>query len=329
MLSCEPRSGVEPARPHLARALLLVVCVLTTAAGCASARKQLPLNTPYPPVVQNALRCDVCSFMVTNALHQLETKREELHEKRLRVREDAVLEEVENMCVPFKDQGQWIRQVALQLGEAAPSSRPADKSAAATPRYHMNVGVIDYYSKCGRICGTVAALCEEWMDSGYMDGFSSRLVKVAQSGRSISDAEHRDAVFKTFCAPSPYCKKHAVFVRQLDAALTKQPALRQAIRDDKPEEIQTEEREMETMLHRLTREQGQSADVFSRDEIRRMKEAFLKGDKEELQAVDPTAFDLSDDEFSTLREYMRGEEREEPQMHQQRERGIPSDADDL
>ncbi|KAG5489730.1 hypothetical protein GH5_00611 [Leishmania sp. Ghana 2012 LV757] len=329
MRSCSPRSGVESARSLWTTALWTLVCVLTTAAACASARKQLPLHTPYPPVVQNALRCDVCSFIVTNALYQVEAKREELLAKRLQVREDNVLDEVESMCVPFKDQGQWIRQVALQVEEVAPSKRQVGKSATATTNYHMSVGVVDFYSKCGRICYTVAVLCEEWMDSGYMDGFSSRLVKDAKSGRNISDTAHRDAVFNSFCAPSPYCKKHASFVRKLDATLTKTPALREAIHADKPQAIQAEEREMETMLHRLTREQGQSADVFSRDEIRRMKEAFVKGNKEDLQAVDPTAFDLTDDEFSSLQEYMRGEEHKERQLQQQRHQGMPRDADDL
>lgn len=287
-----------------ALSLLALVGVLLAFSLGAGARKQLPMNTPYPAVVQNALRCDVCSFVVTNALYQVDAKREELQKKRLSVREDDVLEEVENMCIPFKEQGQWIRQVALQVEEVEPS----DSADAASPQYHMNVGVLDYYTRCGRVCDTVAALCEVWMDSDAMDGFSGRLVKEAQKGRDMSGAPLRDAVFGSFCAPSPHCKKHATYVRKLDAALTKDEDLRDAIAADKPVEIESEEREMETMLHRLTREQGQSADVFARDEIRQMKEAFATGTKEDVQAIDPTAFDLNDDEFETIQQYMRQEE---------------------
>ncbi|GET93663.1 hypothetical protein, conserved [Leishmania tarentolae] len=327
MLCCSSTSHVSLMRPLVTRVLLLLVCVVVVAVGCASARKQLPVNTPFPPVVQNALRCDVCSFIVVNALYQVEAKREEQQRKRLQVREDEVLDEVENMCIPFKDQGQWIRQVALELGTAPPAKRQADVSAAETPRYHMSVGVVDYYSKCGRICETVSILCEEWMDSDYMDGLSSHLLKEAKSRRTISDAAHRDAIFRRFCAPSPHCKKHANFVQTLDAALTKDAELRESIDADKPQEISTEEREMETMLHRLTREQRQSADVFSRDEIRRMKEAFVTGNKEDLEAVDPTAFDLTDDEFSTLQDYMRGKELDDEQR--QHQPSTPNDANDL
>ncbi|KAK7194058.1 hypothetical protein NESM_000318500 [Novymonas esmeraldas] len=304
-------------RPLNVVALLLVVCVPVLVAGGVSARKQLPLNTPYPAVVQNALRCDVCSFIVANALYQVEAKREELQRKRLPLREDDVLEEVENMCVPFKDQGQWIRQVALNL-ETKPGSS----------QYHAEIGVVDFYSKCGRTCDTVAALCEEWMDSDDMDGFSARLVRDAKAGQVLSDASHRGAVFSAFCAPSLHCRKRTTLVSRLDAALQNNAQLREAIEADKLRKIKKEEREMETMLHRLTREQGQSADVFSRDEVRRMKDAFVSGTKEDVEAVDPTAFDLTDAEFTTLQEYMRGEERKnKPHRRESRTPNRDSDGD--
>ncbi|KAG5490720.1 hypothetical protein JKF63_00842 [Porcisia hertigi] len=333
MLSCSPRSRVWATRQLATTVVLLLLCVLVVVTGRTSARKQLPVNTPFPPVVQNALRCDVCSFIVTNALHQVEAKRKELHAKRLQVREDDVLEEVENMCVPFKEQGEWIRQVALQVEEKTPARSSAGSSVTATPQYQMSVGVVNYFSKCGRTCDTVAMLCEEWMDSSYMDGFSGRLVKEAKGRRDIDSTARRSAIFSTFCAPSPHCKKHAALVSKLNAALAKNSDLRAAISLDRPQEIEPEEREMETMLHRLTREQGQSADVFSRDEIRRMKDAFVNGNKEDVQAVDPVAFNLNDDEFATLQRYMRGEDGHEKQQQQQqreyRRSSSPTDADDL
>ncbi|CAJ1037174.1 hypothetical protein, conserved [Leishmania lindenbergi] len=327
-MPCNPRSYVSSTQPLVTAALLLLVCVLAVATGGASARKELPLNIPYPPIVQNALRCEVCSFIVDNALIYVQGMRDEMSQHRLQLREDDVLDELEKLCVPFKDPGQWIRQVSLGVDETK-ACRNADTSVIEAPRQVMKVILVEYYSKCGRTCDTVALLCEEWMDSGYMDDFPSYLVREANSGYNITSEEHRFAVFSQFCAPTPHCENIESALRELSEELTKNSELREAINADRPQEIKTEEREMEMMLHRLTREHGQSADVFSRDEVHRMKEAFLKGNREELKAIDPAAFDLTDSEFSMLQNYIRGEAPEEKEWEQQRGSSNPSDAEDL
>ncbi|CAJ1013070.1 hypothetical protein Q4I28_008383 [Leishmania naiffi] len=327
-MPCYPRSYVSSTQSLVTAALLLLVCVLAVATGGASARKELPLNIPYPPIVQNALRCNVCSFLVDNALNYVQTMRDEMSKNRLQLREDEVLDELEKLCVPFKDPGQWIRQVSLGVEERNACRNP-DTSVIEAPRNVMKVALVDYYSKCGRTCDTVALLCEEWMDSGYMDEFPSYLVREANKGYDLTTEEHRVAVFSQFCARAPHCENIKSALLELSDELTKNSELREAIDADRPQEIKTEEREMEMMLHRLTREHGQSADVFSRDEVHRMKEAFLKGNREELKSIDPAAFDLTDSEFSMLQDYIRGEAPEEKELEQQRGSSNPSDAEDL
>ncbi|KPA81678.1 putative mitochondrial hypothetical protein [Leptomonas pyrrhocoris] len=287
---------------RVATPLLLVLCVLVSSVGLerATARKELPLNTAFPPVVQDALRCDVCAFIVANSLNHVEAKRDELRAKRLALREDDVLEETENLCIPFKDQGQWIRQVSLQV---APKS-----SQDASEGHQMEVGVVNFYGRCGRTCDTVAALCEELMDRDVMDDFPGQLLKVSKDA-NMADEAHRDAVFHQFCYASTYCKLHQKYVVALEKELRTNVNLLEEMKADKPRRMKKEELEMETMMYRLMREQRQSADVFSRDEIRKMQQAFIHGTKEDVAAVDPKAFDLSDEEFVALREHMRADER--------------------
>lgn len=288
----------------LPRSLLLLLTLSLTACiatlPCATARKELPLNTAFPPVVRDAIRCDVCSFIAANALNQVAAKRDELRAKRLPLREDDILEETENMCIPFKDQGQWIRQVTVRL---APK-QPADASAGHT----VEVDVEKFYGRCGRSCTTVAGLCEEWMDREVMDEFPGQLLKLAKDA-NMTDMDHRDTVFRKFCFSSRYCKQHGKYLTALEKALRRDTDLLEELKAEKPERIKNEELEMETMMYRLTREQQQSAEVFSRDEIRKMQQAFKHGKKEDVAAVDPKAFDLSDEEFEELREHMFAEER--------------------
>lgn len=280
--------------------LLCFVVLCGVSVPYAAARKELPLNTAFPAVVRDTIRCDVCSFIVANALNQVETTRNELRAKRLPLREDDVLEVTENMCIPFKDQGQWIRQVSLQVKPKSPQ--------AASQGHSIEVDVLDFYGRCGRACDTVAALCEELMDRDVMDDFPGQLLK-ASKDTNMSDVAHRDAIFGRFCFPSRYCKQHKKYVATLEKALRTDAQLLQEMKAEKPKRIKNEELEMETMMYRLTREQKQSADVFSRDEIHKMQQAFIHGTKEDVAAVDPKAFDLSDDEFQALREHMMADQR--------------------
>lgn len=282
-------------------AVFLLMCVLL---GCfatteATARKELPLNVAFPPVVQDAIRCDVCAFIVANALGNVETRRDELRAKRLAMREDEVLEETENMCIPFKEQGQWIRQVSLQVSPKSPED--------AGQGHRLEVDVVNFYGRCGRTCDTVAQLCEEWMDSDAMDDFPAQLLRMTRDA-NMTDDDHRNTLFAKFCQKSRYCKQHTKYTAALEKQLEASAELMAEIKASRPRRMKKEELEMETMMYRLVREQRQSADVFSRDEIRKMQDAFIHGTKEDVAAVDPKAFDLSDEEFLSLRDHMRAAE---------------------
>lgn len=289
----------RPRRLSPSALLCLLACVIISVT-CVTARKELPLNSVFPVVVQDAIRCDVCAFIVANALNSAEAKRDELRAKRLPLREDTILEEMENMCIPFKDQGQWIRQVGLELEPKAPQD--------LSQGYRVSVGVVDFYGRCGRTCDTVARLCEELMDRDVMDDFPGQLLKMSRDA-NMSDEAHRNAVFGRFCHPSRYCKQHKKYTTVLEKALRTEAGLAAEIRADKPRRMKKEEMDMEAMMYRLIREQQQSADVFSRDEIRKMQQAFIHGTKEDVAAVDPKAFDLTDEEFEELQAHMRIDER--------------------
>lgn len=281
-------------------AIAFCLCMCGAVLPCVTARKELPVKTAFPPVVQDAIRCDVCSFIVANALNYVEEKRDELRAKRLPLREDDVLEETENMCIPFKDEGQWIRQVSLDVAPAGPHD--------ASQGHRVEVNVVNFYGHCGRTCYTVAALCEELMDRDVMDDFPGELLRVSKDA-NMTDKAHRSAVFGKFCYPSRHCRQHKRYVVALEKALRRDAELLQELKADKPRRIKNEEREVEMMMYRLMREQHQSADVFSRDDIRKMQHAFIHGTKEDVAAIDPKAFDLSDEEFHVLREHMRADGR--------------------
>ncbi|KPI90579.1 hypothetical protein ABL78_0339 [Leptomonas seymouri] len=282
--------------------LLLVLSALVGSVGiqCVTARKELPVNTAFPAVVQDAIHCDVCSFIVLNALNLVEEKRDELRAKRLTLREDDILAETENMCIPFKDQGQWIRQVHLQVTQKS--------SQDASQGHGIKVEVASFYGRCDRTCDTVAALCEELVDRDIMDDFPGQLLKASRDA-NMADEAHRLAIFGQFCYPLRHCKWHKKYIKALENALSTDANLLQEMKAEKLRRIKGEELEMETMMYRLTREQRQSADVFTRDEVHRMQQAFIHGTKEDVAAVDPKAFDLSDEEFVALREHMLADQR--------------------
>lgn len=280
----------------------ILCCVATTA---VDGKKKLPIHEPFPPIVQNAIQCDVCAFSIVNTLQTVEAKRDEALAQRLHFGEDAVLDVLEHLCIPFKENGEWMRRVAIGIRDA-PVNDPADtavKQPETVYPYSLRVDVLENHTACQRTCSTVVDLCERIMDDNGMDDFSGAVLAMTKED-VIADQAHASLLIRQFCGPMQVCKKHYQYVKDLERELSINTELLDAIRRDEPKQIEQEELEMERMLHDLEREQRRKADVYSRQEIGELQRAIIEGRFEDAVALDPQVKDLSEDEFWQLQQLM-------------------------
>ncbi|PWU97754.1 hypothetical protein C4B63_14g92 [Trypanosoma cruzi] len=273
--------------------IFFAVTLLFSEAGVA--KKEKPPHAPFPKDVVDAISCGVCNFMVGKAYGDVQLLFNASVQTRVRVNEDDVLTAIEDLCNPFSDVGQWIRQITI--------THESD-----TAPFLLGVSRLPAYAKCKRVCSTVVEACEAVMDHENMDQLSPRLLR-------LNEYAGAEAFANALCLSSSICTER----QGLSAA--KYEEVRNMIDEDTVEEIDPKEMEIERMMDHMERKENRRQTIFSRDEITSMQKAFLRGDKEAVAQVDPSIMDLSDEEFSALQSMIRGRAMGQEQPEENRDDG--------
>lgn len=276
-------------------ALLLLTLLLFVV---ADAKKELPLGTPFPERVLNAIGCDVCAYTVGNALEQVQTQRDTLLKHGVTLREEEILTILEELCNPFKEGGEWIRRVTVTTGV---NSR--------TNRLGISTDVLDYYAACKRSCSSVRDLCERVISDDHADGLSAILLRIARSTtETITTRENLREVTREVCDPMSFCVGFTSFQQvvgdEMSAVADGSGPLQRIIADDAPKKVDEEEMEVERLMHKMQTVERKKTDVFSREEIREMQDAIIRGDREAVAKLDPAIMDLTEEEFQSIRQML-------------------------
>jgi hypothetical protein len=273
--------------------LLSLICLATALCTLhcpAEAKKEKPSFKPFSEAVVDHFRCDVCDTMVREAFAMVADIRNNASRKTPLREEDILAEVVELICNPFANQGQWLRTLDLVVTAAPGSSSTSGGYLKLQPRSD--------FTKCKRGCTTLAAACERVIDSDDADNLSSFLFK----GRPANADKLSKKICGNVCGSTSDAKKRAskVFPAKLTAEILR----------DQPEMISAKEMEIEALMDNLERSHTVGTpgmDVYSRDEMLQMQDAIQDGDLDTLAGLDPSAQDLSTEEFEMLRQMYRGE----------------------
>ncbi|ESL07566.1 hypothetical protein TRSC58_04742 [Trypanosoma rangeli SC58] len=263
------------------RTFIISVCILAVLllSNAIDAKKEKPLYLPFPKDAVDGISCGVCTFVVKQMYKDVLVLLNASIRRRVRMSEDDVLTVLEDVCNPFAETGQWIRRIAItHKRETAP---------------FLNVEELQVYTKCKRTCSTVVEACEGVLDHESMDMLSPRLLHLTE----YADA---DKFAEALCDPSPICTK----LRGL--SVSRYDELTIMIDEDIMEEIDPKEMEVERMMDHMERKENRRHSIFHREEIMKMQEAILRGDKEAVAKVDPSIADLSEEEFAAVQAMMRG-----------------------
>ncbi|RNF20844.1 uncharacterized protein Tco025E_03574 [Trypanosoma conorhini] len=270
-------------RTFVVSLFILVTLLLSSA---IDARKEKPLHDAFPKEVIDGIRCGVCNFAVKQAYGNVLGLFNASIQTRVRMNEEDVLTVLEDICNPFTEVGQWIRRITIT------HRRDTD--------HLLGVEELPVYTKCKRTCSTVVEACEAVMDHESMDTLSPRLLHLTEYADAGTFAQ-------ALCGPSPICtKRRRLLADRYDELVTMMDA-------DPMEEIDPKEMEVERMMDHMERKENRRQTIFSREEITKMQEAFLRGDKEAVAKVDPSIMDLSEDEFAAVQAMMRGRKDGKPQ----------------
>ncbi|KAH9577961.1 hypothetical protein LSM04_000969 [Trypanosoma melophagium] len=257
--------------------VLLVAAVFLT---LTSAKKEKPLNPPFPKDAIDSISCDICSLLVKKTYRDAQALFTESAKTRVRVSEDDILTAIEEVCNPFTESGQWIRRVAINY------------SAVNAPLL-LSVVELPVYTKCKRTCTTVVEACEAIIDHDSMDQLTPQLLRLS--------AYKDDEMFaRSLCQTSPIC------TQRKDIAPKRFGELRAMIKEDVMEEIDPKEMEVERMMDQMERKENRRHDIFTREEITAMQQGLLQGDREAVAKIDPSIMDLNNDEFAALQAMIRG-----------------------
>ncbi|ORC90313.1 uncharacterized protein TM35_000081110 [Trypanosoma theileri] len=264
------------------RSLMYFVLLISAATllTLTNAKKEKPLNEPFPKDAIDAISCDICSLLVRKTYLDVQALFAASVETRVRVNEDDILTAIEDVCNPFAETGQWIRRVAINY-------------SAMTAPFLLGIEELPVFTKCKRTCTTIVEACEAIMDHDSMDQLTPKLLHLPE----YADGE---TLARSLCQTSPICTKR----KSLSAE--RYAELRTMIKADVMEEIDPKEMEVERMMDQMERKENRRHDIFSREEITAMQQGLLRGDREAVAKIDPSIMDLNNEEFAALQAMIRG-----------------------
>lgn len=259
-----------------------------------SGRKQLPTAPLFPPVVLNAIGCDVCAYTFANFRLQLHDLRMEREAKRLSVHEDDMLAILDHLCNPFHEGGEWMRRVVIKWD---------------SPSSELFTNVTSHYNACTSTCRSVSEVCDRVLDTEEAEAIPLIFLNLLKD-KSVSLLNH--AAFKpalhAVCGVSTACTELNRNLAELARAAQADPTLYHTVTSDQPAVVDAQDMEVERMMYSMREKDGKKAEVFHREEILQLQSAIARGDKETAQRLDPTLNDFSDDEFDHLRQlYVSGD----------------------
>nr|CCC94017.1 conserved hypothetical protein [Trypanosoma congolense IL3000] len=250
-----------------------------------SAKKEKPMNVPYPQDVVDDMRCDVCHTAAKQAYARVLELHVASKRTRVPVNEEDVLVAIEDLCNPLASEGQWIRKFGVNTSYLTSAGAPAQ------PLF-ISVYTSRNYLKCKRTCKTASDACELVMDDEEMDQFSSYLLRLT----TFKDAE---AFAEKTCGVASFCKKRSGFSAKRYKEVLEVIAL------ETPEEIDQKEMDMERLMDQMERRNNQRQDIYSREEIIKMLKSLIEGDMETASSIDPSLNRLTDEERRELQRLLR------------------------
>ncbi|KAG8345267.1 hypothetical protein TRVL_03895 [Trypanosoma vivax] len=260
---------------------LVVLAALTvlTLPPTAVARKEKPLNIPFPQDVIDNIRCDVCNIMTRKAYDLVHALFVLSDSTRVPVNEEDVMVAIEDVCNPFAESGQWIRLFSI-------GKTPSALTAAPAP-LHLTLVPLPNHTKCKRTCKTIWEACEAVIDHDSMDVLSPQLLRL----RKYANA---DAFARSVCDVASFCTERGAIPPQ------RYEVLGGMIAEDVPEEIEQKEMDIERMMDFMERKNNQRHEIYSREEVTSMQESLARGDRESASRVDSSINRLTDEEFEEL-----------------------------
>ena len=262
------------------RSLLLAVIVAgVVLVVSVQAKKQLETFAVIKPLKPH-LACPICRKLVHQGVEGMKDLKKSGGGK---ITEDDVLSEVvETVCNPRHAGGHWMRKLDVVVETDAKTSKPS-----------MVLQEREEAGKCRRECTTLADVCNGLLDGEDFDDFSSMLF------RKKSEDHIAQRLCTPLCSPK-YLKKEkamSITAKEMDV--------------EPHEPIESKELEVESMMDNMDRQRKPGTpgyDVFSRDEMYGLKDAMRDGDYERFKELDPTADQLSEEEFMALRQMQAAED---------------------
>jgi len=248
---------------------LMRVAVLYCMLVFVSCKKTKPTAQPFPSKVVGAVACDVCKELVAQTYEATMAMRKNASRTRDVEEVDILTEVVEQACNPFAKQGQWLRFLDITV---------VGKDRQVRLDFRSEPG------KCKRDCTTVVEACLLTLDNEGGDSLPVMLLK----DKPIK------AIKATVC--EPVCEHGGA--KKVTEDMARQ------ISADQWEEIQSKEMEIEALMDNMERSHVPGMprmDVYDREEMLRMRQSIETGDYDTLTSIDPTANNLSPEEFDELR----------------------------
>lgn len=281
-----------------ARAIGALVALLLVLCGSAAALREVSLASPFPQRVVNAVGCDLCSHVITNAAYLVLRRQQRLARENFPLRDNDVLEAMENLCIPLTEEGRWMRQVAVRIVEETVGE---DLYAVVRPV------VLQDFAECKESCRTAEQVCNDVIDSTAADQLPAILLAEAKK-MPVSDDKKQLTEWLTLigkrassaiCPTLKMCVNQAGYQQEAwDEYGENMPEL---LAVDVQETVKESDMENDKILDELKRKQNTAAELFTRDEILKLKSAIAKGDREAAERIDSKVKKLSDEEFEELK----------------------------
>ncbi|CCW63313.1 unnamed protein product [Phytomonas sp. EM1] len=273
--------------------------MLSINALSAECKKELPYHAPFPQQVKDAISCDVCTHALANLAIQVQAVREEKESKSLKLNEEDVLEIMDELCTPFTTRGEWIRRIVLKI----PLSPTTTTNASSGIESRGYIDVLDFFAVCKRTCRSVEEACQALMDNEGMDHLSSIILANAKKFDNIADLKLVNKMAREICQPLDFCMAHMKYKEKLEHDLNKPTpdgSLLEQILSDKAEEITEDDLRLERTIYSSRDDAEEEPDIFSKEDMQKLVEAFKTRNPDMAKEVDPKAADLNKEEFEEL-----------------------------
>ncbi|CBH16025.1 hypothetical protein, conserved [Trypanosoma brucei gambiense DAL972] len=264
------------------KGVFLVLVALVPMFPAVDAKKEKPMNVPFPQDAIDDVRCDVCRLMAKRAYGYVYELFVTSEHTRIPVNEENVLVAIEDICNPLAASGQWIRQVAVDTSSPAAAKEP----------FHITLTELSHHSKCKRTCKTLSDACEAVVDDDDMDQFSSKLLilKKYKDASALADAT---------CGVSAFCTSRTGFSSK------RYKELLTLVASDVVEVIEQKEMDIERFMDEMERKGNRRQEIYSREEVIKMQKSLIEGDIETAAGIDPSLNKLTEEEQLALQQMLK------------------------